>query len=251
MEDPTRPHVIIHLHLPKSGGTSLNAHLARHLEWDREYVNFSEWGNRYRREQSLQDWTDRPEADRQAARALSGHRITTMMHRLLPGREPRYMTIVREPAERCVSLYNFRRSRGVVGTDFKTWYREEFLADPRNSIVGFYADKVFGDRAASDAAENLHVASRLLDRCWLAVDTARLDEALGVVSDALAIPRDWQNQRVAGESGVLDLPNHPSNGERVEKFVTLDDALRSRVMEDRAEDYALWRHACRRPLPEA
>lgn len=244
----SRP-IVIHFHLSKSGGTSLDAHCARHLEWDREYVNFSEWGNRYRRDRGLSDWADRPETERQKARILSGHRVTSTIHQLLPGREPLYLTIVREPAERCVSLYNFRRSRGMVKTDFETWYREHFLADPRHSIVGFYAGKVFGDRTGNDPIENLVIAESLLDRCWLTVDTARLDQALSMVSDTLGIPRDWTNQRVAGGGGVLDLPHHPFNGERVRKYVKLDDEIRDRVMEDRPEDYALWRLAKDRPLP--
>lgn len=243
--------IYIFYHLSKSGGTTLDAHLARHLQWDREYINLSNWGRHYRTLHDRPPFEDRSLAEREAARVLSGHRAMAGMHALLPGREPRYFTIVRDPAERCVSLYNFRRSRGDTDLDFDEWYSADYLSRYRNSAVRFYAERVFGDSTGDDPETNHAIARRLLERCWLVTVLPRLDDVLALLSKALDIPADWTVVRSAGGDKALELPHHPANGERISRYVQVDDAIRERVWHDSAQDVRLWQWAAERTLPSA
>ena len=115
----------IFLHLPKTGGTSFKAHLEKHFEQDVALIELSDWGRRFRRDAGSVELEARSEEERSAVRVIAGHQAYFGIHRLIPGgRDARYVSFVREPADRCVSLYNFRRSRGVAEMSFDAWYND-------------------------------------------------------------------------------------------------------------------------------
>ena len=240
--------IFIFFHLSKSGGATLNAYLARHLAWDVELVNFSFWGRHYRRTHGIAEFADRTLEDRQTARVLTGHHTYAGMHTLVPDREARYFTVIRDPAERCVSLYNFRRSRGKTSLPFEDWYSSVYRLEYANSAVKFYAQRAFGEHVADDPAANLDIAIGLLEKCWIATVTPKLDEVLGKLSAHLSLPEDWESQRRAGDRSALDLPHHPSNGEVVRRYASVDDRIRERVATDGAADMRLFEWARNRDI---
>lgn len=231
----------IFLHLPKSGGTTFKAHLEKHLSWDEELVEFSFWGRRYRETHGRPEFEERPESERQRARVLAGHHLAWGVHRLVPGREPRYFTFVRDPAERCVSLYNFRRSRGKTALDFHDWYAHDYLAEHRESVVRFYAERLVDSRLAGQPEEHLALAKQLIERCWFVTTTDRLDAGLDYLCDALGLPADWETLRSADQSRALPAATHPDRGERITRHFTLDDATRARIHADSPRDLEFYR----------
>jgi hypothetical protein len=62
---------------------------------------------------------------------------------------------------------------------------------------------------------------------------------------AIGVPGGWQQVRRAGAADTLASPTHPARGERVERFVRLDDEIRARVHADSPCDLALYRWAAR------
>ncbi len=231
------------LHLPKTGGTTFKTHLERHLEWDEELIEFSYWGREARRRAGRPEFAERPESERAKARVLVGHRVYWNDHCLAGDREARYITFLRDPAERCVSLYNFRRSRNLIRVEFEEWYETTFLTKDRCSLIDFFASRLAPEAflEGTDIERRLSLARWLLSRCWHVGLTERLDESLDLLCKAIGIPADWTRQRVAGSGEALESPTHPDRGERINRYLTLDDTLRDRIHADCREDLALYR----------
>lgn len=100
----------IFLHMYKCGGTTIKNHLEKNFGKD-EVLRF--YGNQppYLRNQDmitgyLQTLS---EQQRDTLKVLIGHRVFWGIHEFFPGREPRYITFLRDPVRRVVSHYNFGR----------------------------------------------------------------------------------------------------------------------------------------------
>lgn len=240
-------HLWIFLHLPKTGGTTFNGHFARHLDFGETFVHLSRWGDAHRERLGLPPFESWPEGRRRRVCVLSGHRAHYGIHRLVPGRAPRYLTVVRDPAERIVSYYNFVRSRGRTGLDFEAWYERADLTRQRDPMTRFYASRLTALPLPADPAEVLRRATLLLDRCWFVGITARLDADLPHLFGAMGLPATWQRHRTAGSGEALaGLPGHPRTGEVIHRYAVLDEPLRTRLYADHPHDLALFRHALRR-----
>lgn len=251
MSDPSRP-LWIFLHVPKCGGTTLKAHLERHFVMDEQLVEFSDWGRRYRKAQGRADFAQRPNEERARADILAGHQLAYGIHRLVPGdRETRYFTVLRDPAERCVSLYNFRWSRGHAPDDFDTWYEGWYRPEQSDYMVRFFAERLYGGALPTDPAQRLAIARQLLRRCWFVTTTDRWNAGLDLLCREMGIPADWQHARAADNPAPLPA-SHPARSEKLQRRLTLDDSLRARIHADSPGDVALvdWVHGQRWPLTD-
>ncbi|MCW3836904.1 hypothetical protein ACFQ1E_11470 [Sphingomonas canadensis] len=225
----------IFIHLPKSGGTTLKRHLANHLAPDEEVVEFSAQGGARRLAQGAIPFAARPLEQRQLARALVGHNVFRGIDRLVPGREARYLTFVREPAELCVSLYNFRRSRGQADADFERWYADHYLPRHRHLVVGFYAESLV-NRPVHEAPERLlAMATELIEGCWLSGTTDELANGMAILSEEMGIPADWRDYNV-----TQDKPDGAPDADAIRRHIVLDDALRARIHADCPADASLY-----------
>ena len=250
MTDPARP-LWIFLHVPKCGGTTLKAHLERHFTMDEQLVDFTHWGRSYRERHGRPDFADRPAADRARAEVLAGHHLDHRVRDLVPGpRETRFVTVLRDPAERCVSLYNFRWSRGRAPDDFERWYEDWYRAHQADFMVRFFAETLFGADLPADAGQRLAMAQQMLARCWFVTTTERWDEGLDRLCGAMGIPADWRRHRTAGEAPALPA-SHPAQRETLMRRLTLDDALRDRIRADSPGDVALVEWVRRHRWPAA
>lgn len=95
-------------HIPKTGGQSLRAHFSQHLTFNETFIHLGPWGNRMCRKQGLTPWADKPPGDRAKARVIIGHDVWLPdIFDLLPAQQCALATILREPAERWLSAYNY------------------------------------------------------------------------------------------------------------------------------------------------
>lgn len=238
MTAPARP-LWIFLHVPKCGGTTLTAHLERYFTMDEQFVEFSNWGRRYRRQHRRAEFVDRSAEARARVEILAGHHIDYGIHRRVPGpRDARYLTVVRDPAERCVSLYNFRWSRGQAPDDFDRWYDGWYRPEQSDYMVRFFAERLYGAALPGDPVQRLAMAQQMLDLCWFATTTDRWNQGLDFLCREMGIPADWQHVRAADKPVALPA-SHPAQRETLRRRVALDDRLRARIHADSPGDVAL------------
>jgi len=136
--------LLIHLHIPKTGGTSLDEFLARI------------YGDAYRRISGYsanEKFWSLPPDDLNALECVGGH-LAFGVHRHFPGRQAKYIAFVRRPVDRLYSLYWHIRSRKAnvlhettLGVSFDEWARLELVSDIDNGMTRYFAGRMqFGVR---------------------------------------------------------------------------------------------------------
>jgi hypothetical protein len=119
--------VFIFFHVPKTGGQTLRDFFIKHLVFHEEFIHLGPYGRGKEAALGLKPFARRPLGQRQRARVILGHHVTKDTHELVPGKTPRHVVFLREPAATVVSHYNFqmhlRRGRGQGVPSFDEWYR--------------------------------------------------------------------------------------------------------------------------------
>ncbi len=116
---PQRP--IIFLHVPKTGGMTFSAIVARQFPRTAVYQIDG------RLSACAAELKGLPEARRLGIRCVYGH-VPFGLHESLP-RSPVYLTLVRDPAERIVSIYYYARRRVEWGLHQQILERKLSLRD--------------------------------------------------------------------------------------------------------------------------
>jgi len=223
------------LHVPKTGGTTINAHLRHRLGWDEEFVHLGGWGDRYRTaagRRSPDRWS--PE-ERARIRVCAGHQVGGAAEHLAgPDRSIRYFTILRDPADRIVSTYNFRMAT-EDRVDFWEWY-----SGYRPNAASRWL------RRRLEAPPSTAALLEALRRFWFIGTTEHLDVDLPNLFSAMGVPGAWTKRRVAGAAPDLDNLDHPDAGRVIPRLITVDDEIRERLHADNRRDLRLYHFALRR-----
>jgi hypothetical protein len=199
-----RDHVIIFVHLPKCGGTTLN----RIIEW--EYSpwrifsidpSFFLWSYR-----KLMHWSQRRLDTMQV---FKGHMPFGLHSRL--SRPSTYITVLRDPIDRCISAYYFALNYKLhpLHKFVKKMTLEEYaVATPNHNVqckllAGTTASE--SDFHAGDcSAETLEVAKENLSRYFsVAGLTERFDESLALLRAVFG----WNIEKLASFNTTRNRPN--------------------------------------------
>ncbi|MBU1225933.1 MAG: sulfotransferase family 2 domain-containing protein [Actinobacteria bacterium] len=224
----------VFVHLFKTGGTTINGHLARHLSWDEEFVHLGPWGDRVRARDGQPDPADWPPERWDRTRVIAGHRVDRSIERFVAGREVRYLTVSRDPADLAVSRYNFHSSREGDRATFWEWYETQ----PRNPSSKRLRKALH--------AESLSELRDTLNSFWFVGVTEHLDDDLPHLFAAIGVPTDWVNRRVTG--GERDLEDLDLGRETfsIRRHTVLTDEMRARIHAENSGDLRLYRYAIKR-----
>jgi len=240
----------IFIHLPKSGGTTMSEHLRKHC--DSTEIWFHE---DYPNDRDLKNLIEK----KKNVRYIIGHEYSYGIHQLFPDKLARYVTFVRDPANRLLSRYNYDMSfiSSPKITPFEKWYQNQ----PQNEMTIFLDRKYRGLREskvsypdflklitnlvglkksktitsmvrflAKSLSKTNHGslvnAKKLLDICWVVAITEHLDEDLSLICTEIGIPSEAKRENIS--------PKY---------LLKLSDELREKIYKDNPLDLELYNHA--------
>lgn len=230
----SRRYVFVHLH--KTGGTSVEAALAPTLAWNDLLLGSTPFGEQcnqhYRVHYGL-------------TKHSSLEEIYSLCATVPPIRQYRVVSVVREPLERTVSLFNFiagvlERIRGPLGLDLEQLGRRRQELAPSHPQLDWPAVRAFLasqlDFDAFVSAPELGQArgfqsqvSQLCDRgvlpedlCW--ISTAQLDQSAHRLEELAGAP--------------LTLEHLNASPEKLISPEQVEERTRRRIRERFADDYA-------------
>jgi hypothetical protein len=224
-------------HLPKTGGQTLRNCFRRHLEFHREFIHLGPFGENDAAKLGLLPFEQRPVEERARAKVILGHRVTHQTHLLVPGKLPRYVLFLRDPAELLVSLYNFemryQRPADQPVVPFEKWYKDGRRA---NFITNFLLVHFLQSKKRLSAAAALPLINSALEKFWFVGCSEFLDDDAPLLLSRIGVPQDLERSNVAGV-------HYP-------KTLTLDDSLRATLHAESEVDLQLYR-TWRSRLPQS
>lgn len=245
----------IFLHLPKSGGSTFTEHLTKNINPE-ETLSEGDYSSNKNLKKIIQ-------IKREKIRFIIGHKYFYDIHKFFPEKEPRYITFIRDPAERLVSQYNQDmiplKSKVIP---FNRWYKLQI----RNEITLFYDRKSRGIRESRMSIphfilplvkkikpmkskfkmialrfitkklskakhDSLQNAKKLLNKCWYIAITENLDDDLKILCKETNISANWQNKNVSGKKGGP------------KKLLILNKELKDKIYKENPLDFELYEYA--------
>jgi hypothetical protein len=254
-------------HLPKTGGSTFITHLSKYLFFDEQYIDLGELGQYVwdqGKKKEIKPFLEREPEERNKAIVIAVCNASYHIHGLFPNRVPRYITFLRNPPNRVVSIYNHmmtrRESQGEKLIPFEEWYQDQ----PRNQMTRFYTFKsgchattnvnptqeTTKHKTLAHVVPDLESAMRILGKCQYIGFTDNLDSFLATLfteiqeSSGIAIPvGNIERVRVAGETHI-SAKKIPGNPELIQhkEFLNLNDvhALRAWLEEQNPLDMKLY-----------
>jgi hypothetical protein len=122
----------IFLHVPRTGGTSLNDVLLRGLGKNEVFFSGGPKEPLHKRIFRINDPNK--------LKAIIGHRTYYGFHKFFSNKKPKYILFVRDPAERLVSHYNFQMKSLNELIPFLKWYKFQ----RKNDMTHFLSQKYLG-----------------------------------------------------------------------------------------------------------
>lgn len=253
----------IFLHLPKSGGTTFNGHLAKHLKEEFFHLDSRE---------SRKKFLELTPEQKNKIRVLAGHETYFGIHKHFPNKKPRYITFIRNPAERLVSQYN-RIATQSKEISIEKWFDKY----SKNETVNFFNSRYKGFARKSPEKRKLIIplveinkkfkgdflrmqkiksifgffssdmkklenAKKLLDKCWFVGITENLDKDLKFLFKEIGVSIKYKNLRVSGKKSTwknkLILEKKPA-----EKKARLKEELRKTIYKQNPLDLELYEYA--------
>lgn len=244
----------IFLHVPKAGGGTFNQHLLKNLP-EGEFARANEVEERKKNLDKI--------------RVVAGHDAYYGIHKYFPDKTPRYLTFLRDPAERFVSAYNFEMRKVPENEiiSFEKWYKSRM----NNEMCRYLFRKFKGKGGIqvsvpvyktliffkiTDSAKKLSFlrgiyklinkikrnkkrqekefekAKKMLDLCWFVSITENLNEDLKFLFKKIDTKEDWKQVHKTGSSDI-------------EKKYSLDEKMRKKIYKDNKYDLKLYEYAKR------
>jgi len=220
--------LFVFAHMPKTGGQSLRTFFARHpaLRGRFVYLVHAHIRNGHLG-MTPTAFEQQPPEERMRTKVILGHVVNKQTHTLLPGRIPRHIVLVREPAETLVSYYNHQMKQARLAdqpaVDFEQWYDRS----KRDNLMTRWLLTEFMMEPCPErmTGRELKQVQAMLQTFWFVGCTEYLDRDAPILF------------RRMGLSGVLKRTNVA--GLHHEKIMTLDNRLRQRLRAENPLDVEL------------
>ncbi len=186
------------LHIPKTGGTSIEYHLLEHgapgAYWYPPAASYAALavGHPYR-ETGMP-----PPAD---LRALAGHFLGRSLERHFVGRDIRRVVFLRDPVSLQVSLYNYRmmkylkRGRGIY--DFHL----HLAAQPRDfvthTLLSRWLEQPWARLLVMSNAEKYRMINEALRQFWFVGAYTECDRVIAAIANDLGTPEKMRHRNTA------------------------------------------------------
>ena len=210
--------LLIYMRFVKSGSSTVTEHLKRNYKW---YANC--------------DMKSVPND----TRIIAGHLAHYGTHAPYKNRNVKYMTIMRDPADWLVSVYNHDESRKRTGRSFIKWCMDGAPNSvlPQNNVK----NKMTAFACWLFEAKNLDECLRRLDDCWFVGITERLNIDFHYLCEWLGINDNWKNYRIAGQYDGLEKL-------KIDKLCEVNNELREWIYKENPCDMALYNYAKKRNI---
>lgn len=217
--------VLLHYHLPKTGGQTVRDCLLSRLDPGEDVLHLARIdSNALTRPGSNSEIAHLSDAARDQIRAVTGHTVDFRTAELFAGRRQWTFVVLRDPASRLVSHYNFDCARADAEhharPEFTTWYESR----RRNEMTRFLLNRL-GTKPSS-------LAGRLSSLDFVGC-TRQMDDWF---------PELLRILRLDGSS----FGRKNVTGVDHERVLLLDEQLRQRIERDNADDVELFRFATSR-----
>ena len=218
--------VFIFVHLPKTGGQTLRNSFAK-LQLHREFIHLGPFGQQDAARLGLLPFNQRPLEERAEARVILGHNVNCQTHTLVPGKAPRHILFLRDPAELLVSLYNFElrqepTDKPVVA--FDEWYNKSGRKD---YMTTWLAEHFMAPEPPPADKPLLQSINTALEQFWFVGCSEFLDDDAPLLLRRIGLPPKVVSTNIAGVHYA--------------KRLTLDDALREKLYRENSLDLELYR----------
>lgn len=137
--------LVMYFHIPRTGGTFFCESIGNFLDknsWLTHYTyteNFSTWMLQMKDIPWLKFRTNEQQKQ---IKVLSGHSILHCSHKWLrPSKNPLYTTTVRDPVERTLSSFNYRRKKSILTQNLNLFN----ILMPEMDSVAIYENKSYND----------------------------------------------------------------------------------------------------------
>ena len=226
--DPRTEEVFIFAHLPKTGGQTLRDCFRKHLEFHREFIHLGPFGEEDAAKRGLEPFHQRPVEERAQARVILGHKVNCETHTLVPSKTPRYVLLLRDPAELLVSLYNFdmryQRPASEPIVPFDDWYKSR---QRKNFMTNWLLNDFLRPSKPSRKTPPMQIIKPALNEFWFVGCSEFLDQDAPLLLRRIGVPVEIERTNVAGV-------HYP-------KLLSLDDSLRAKLYADNDLDVELYR----------
>jgi hypothetical protein len=265
----------VFLHLQRSGGTTINGQFFKNLKPEEEFIHVgSPWiSKEEKKKRKIISFNQRLLSKRKKAKVISGHLAYYGIHKLVPNKEAKYLTFLRDPATRLVSFYNSRVWKNKESApSFEEWYNTR----RKNEMVNFYSKKYQGksdttqipsflknmNSKTKGAEERIFLikkilgkiiqlkpknkdfkrAKKMLDLCWFVGIIENSKKDLKYLFEQVGVPNDnWENYSVSGDLNKKEI-NPLLKKSKKAKF-KLDDKTKEKIYKENPLDLELYKYA--------